>query len=1063
MKRLLLILALICWAPPLMLTPLAQAAFINWDGSEGTSWADGLNWVGDSVPGAADIAGFDNDTSSNSCVVDESVDVLGITLDNYTGTLDLGDSAYAIAIGTSGFLIDKGTVDLGDAVITITGGPFNYLQGGGGAWTTGTGGVTLVGDCVVTGDYAQQLYGLTLSPGDGSEITINSSTNLRVVVTGTCTINGEVVLDDVLAVTGDGNMVINEGASFSGAKYIHLMNSTSGHGLTTLHSSVTAPETWVQLSVAGARLAAGTYGGLVKIRAYGGNSTLLELDSFATYGAYIFAGGLEFENFGTDLVTLDNSTNDPTINVTTVTIDLDSTGNIVIDDDGAAVDWNVSGNWVDEVSGGGSFTFTQGTGTYQFTGTGDQVIGSATGGGLSIGTWDINKTTSGEVAVDNITMVLGAVDMVGDGDEALVIGKNSGCTITSTADPKNFVGASANDADVDVGYAGNDINLGSATWTITNGDFDFTNCGTFADETSTVVLNGTGNLLFKSNQGLYRLTVFAAAATTVPAASGSICRINNLLTVNGTISVASDTLTVQNPATLSVGSAGSITGNGSLRFVGAGTGITAFTVGSSSIDIANVLVYWPTATGAFVATTWDCATLFKVQNTTNATKTWDPSGTQTFNCPVEFENMHADGILDIDGTNNPSWVFTDNVVWDETAGSIRWVNKSTGSITASTIAKLGGCFRFNGSSDEVDINTQLHDFATDFTIAAWIRMPSLTTATNRMVFSQGGHCQLFLGAGGRLYYLTNAGDYTFTDTGVFSANTWHHVMVTYDTSGTNEIVLYVNNATDPAWDEDKTAANTAADSRIGGYLGNLYWFRGHIDDVRIFDKALSVAERAALYNGGDGTTDDVAPLSCLAKYTFDEFAGNTTVADSSGNTETGTATQNTNIMSATPKDWDFDGQTIEDIIVNTTAGTLTHGGGWVSDSYSQTAGSVDFGGQTVRTIGDFSVAIGSTFASGGAGLDAANISVGGNFTARGTPTTLLDMTAANWTLDVTGSAYCWHANVTNSDAGPGNTVIALGSTDGGGNLNWLFMLDGAGGVWPPRPRQIFIDAPRDRP
>lgn len=493
MKRILILLALFCWAPP-----LASAATIVWDGSESTSWVDGDNWTGGSVPGAADLAAFDDDTSSNSCVVDGAVDVLGITLDNYTGTLDLGDTNEDIQIGTSGFAIDKGTVDMGDADVTITGGPFNYLQSAGGGWTTGTGSVTLAGTCTVTGDHAQQLY--DFDTGSGT-VTIDSATDSRVVVTNICTINGAVVLDDHLAVTGEGDFVINSGASFSGSQRLRVFESNSGDGLTTLHSSVTTPDIDVYKPVAGTRLAAGTYAGNVKLWADGGGSALLELDN----GTYDFDGGLELENQGTGLVTLQNKTNaPPTINVTDLTIDLDSTGNIVIDDSGQSVDWNLSGDIVDEETGGGAFSWTQGTGTKTFMGTADQAVDTNS---VDIGTWRIVKDTSGKLAINDATLKFGWIDIVGDGSEALVI---TNSTITANAAAKAFTGASANSADVNFSDAGNNVNLDGADWTITNGDFDYASCGTLAGATSTIVVVGTGTVTGANGKTINDFTVNAS-------------------------------------------------------------------------------------------------------------------------------------------------------------------------------------------------------------------------------------------------------------------------------------------------------------------------------------------------------------------------------------------------------------------------------------------------------------------------------------------------------------------------------------------------------------------------
>ena len=139
------------------------------------------------------------------------------------------------------------------------------------------------------------------------------------------------------------------------------------------------------------------------------------------------------------------------------------------------------------------------------------------------------------------------------------------------------------------------------------------------------------------------------------------------------------------------------------------------------------------------------------------------------------------------------------------------------------------------------------------------------------------------------------------------------------------------------------------------------------------------------------------------------------------------------------RDWNWMDKTVEDIVVNKSAGTLTFSGGWIADSFILTDGSVDFGGQTVETTGDFTASPGATFATGGAGLDGADITVGGNFTVTGSDATNVDLTASAWTLDVTGGAHAYWVNVSNSDASAGSLIYANRSVNGGSNTNWIFL------------------------
>jgi len=85
-----------------------------------------------------------------------------------------------------------------------------------------------------------------------------------------------------------------------------------------------------------------------------------------------------------------------------------------------------------------------------------------------------------------------------------------------------------------------------------------------------------------------------------------------------------------------------------------------------------------------------------------------------------------------------------------------------------------------------------------------------------------------------------------------SDNLWHHVAAVLDNDGSpdvSEVKLYVNGIEESYSSVSGQAINTAAvDDVIIGAINNTGYFDGKIDDVRIYDKALSVGEIQQLYN-----------------------------------------------------------------------------------------------------------------------------------------------------------------------------------------------------------------------
>ncbi|MBA7630952.1 hypothetical protein ES703_38479 [subsurface metagenome] len=169
---------------------------------------------------------------------------------------------------------------------------------------------------------------------------------------------------------------------------------------------------------------------------------------------------------------------------------------------------------------------------------------------------------------------------------------------------------------------------------------------------------------------------------------------------------------------------------------------------------------------------------------------------------------------------------------------------------------LNGALAFNGSSDY--IATPMTNFpagAAARSASLWIQWDG--SSGYRVIFGYGDNASgaklfgAFLDSSGNLYfwndYQNAANNY---DTGIdIASGEWTHIVLTYD--GTN-VKAYKN----AAWvDTTARALDTVLEaSAIGrnAWSGSFY-FAGSIDNVMIFDKALSQEEISYLYNNGDGT------------------------------------------------------------------------------------------------------------------------------------------------------------------------------------------------------------------
>jgi hypothetical protein len=100
-----------------------------------------------------------------------------------------------------------------------------------------------------------------------------------------------------------------------------------------------------------------------------------------------------------------------------------------------------------------------------------------------------------------------------------------------------------------------------------------------------------------------------------------------------------------------------------------------------------------------------------------------------------------------------------------------------------------------------------------------------------------------------------------------AVNTWYHVVGLYDGS---DFEIYINAALEGHTSFSGKIMTTTIDLMIGQVLPNVttYNFKGTIDDVRIYDYALSVEEIEALYGETSAIHSDIDKLP--EKYTLSQ-------------------------------------------------------------------------------------------------------------------------------------------------------------------------------------------------
>ncbi len=287
----------------------------------------------------------------------------------------------------------------------------------------------------------------------------------------------------------------------------------------------------------------------------------------------------------------------------------------------------------------------------------------------------------------------------------------------------------------------------------------------------------------------------------------------------------------------------------------------------------------------------------------------------------EVKELYKTGAATIAQSNTNSlssglagyWTFDGSKInWSTGSALDSTGNANTGSLsgmttTTSPVAgKMGQALNFNGSSQYATLPRVVSD---DFTISFWIK----TTQSAQFTGSGcAGNTQWYCGwslvdaemagvandfgtslGNGKIRFGVGNSDTTITSNATVNTGQWVLVTATRVKS-TGAIKLYINGQFDISGTGNTnslTAPSNIWISNNGGGLGN--YFNGYMDDVRIYNRALSTQEVQELYNIGAAkvaSSNTVSLSSGLIGYwTLDGSKTNWSTGrtqDSSGNGNT---------------------------------------------------------------------------------------------------------------------------------------------------------------------------------
>lgn len=202
---------------------------------------------------------------------------------------------------------------------------------------------------------------------------------------------------------------------------------------------------------------------------------------------------------------------------------------------------------------------------------------------------------------------------------------------------------------------------------------------------------------------------------------------------------------------------------------------------------------------------------------------------------------------------------TGTAIADSSSSGWNATADATNTWQASSSCKFGACSLFNSTSyirtnNQVTISSPTNSL----TVAAWVYLTD--SASQHTIMGDGttgtssGFIWIYVQTGGtyvRFHYANGINVTDTTATSCFSLNTWSHVAVTADY--TNKVIKYYCNGalnTTSAMSGTPLFPSATRYKYIGAYSPPNFNWAGRLDDVRLYNRALSAAEVQALFNAG---------------------------------------------------------------------------------------------------------------------------------------------------------------------------------------------------------------------
>ncbi|TAL60043.1 MAG: hypothetical protein EPN88_16435, partial [Bacteroidetes bacterium] len=184
-------------------------------------------------------------------------------------------------------------------------------------------------------------------------------------------------------------------------------------------------------------------------------------------------------------------------------------------------------------------------------------------------------------------------------------------------------------------------------------------------------------------------------------------------------------------------------------------------------------------------------------------------------------------------------------------------NNGTFATNTYAAGMVGQAFSFDGVDDYVEVSDSVSlDISSQITIDAWIYPTALGGRIVDKITAGGADGYLLDTSFGTLRLII--GNKGISGSTFLPLNTWTHVVGAYDGSA---LKVYINGVLDGTLSESPSIPANNLTLKIGADSNGSHVFKGLIDEVEIFNRALSSEEIAAIYAAGSAG-------KCMPRYSI---------------------------------------------------------------------------------------------------------------------------------------------------------------------------------------------------